>query len=371
MRRDILQIAKLLLAVVATSVGVALTYVVFEHLVTHLVPSIWDDVFWTDTVRLFVLPASVLLSLLYFWAQHHFDPQSEKHEEHALGDVPDATPKNFVKILSIGLLSMLAGATLGVESILVPACIILGMYVAGKLVPSPRMKKALGAVGFIALFTAFFHSFIMGMLALYLLKQSQGLKLQLKTIVLAAIASGTTMFALGVLPGGGEHYLSLPNQKVELTLGTVTIALFLVAAGYATTYLIRYAHDFSVALKNHIPKDNWLKHGIVAGTGIAALYLLGGSLVQFTGNLSIAPMLHRAPELGTIGLLWLVLVKSVAIGWSKALGYRGGLIFPTVFVASAFVDIALLHTQGVNFHFGLILVMVGAFIANRKLRVLV
>lgn len=370
MRGGILKTAKLLLAVVITSAGVALTYVVFEHLVTHLVPRVWDEVFLTDSVRLFVVPASIVLALVYFWAQHHFDPQSEKHEEHALGDVPDATPVNFIKLLAIGFLSMLAGATLGVESILVPACIVLGMYVAGKILPSSKTKKAMGAVGFIALFTAFFHSFIIGMLALLLLKQSQGLKLQIKTIMLAAIASATTLLALQLLPGGEEHYLNLPNQKVELTLATVTIGLLLVVAGYATTYLMHQAHDISVKLKNRVPKDNWFKHGLLAGTGIALLYLLGGSLVQYTGNLSIEPMLSRAPELGTIGLLWLVLVKSVAIGWSKALGYRGGLIFPTVFVASAFIDIAMLHTQGVNFHFGLILVMVGAFLSNRKLRIL-
>ena len=91
--------------------------------------------------------------------------------------------------------------------------------------------------------------------------------------------------------------------------------------------------------------EQWWLRGLVAASGLSALYLLGGPLVEFTGNKSIVPMLNQAASLGAIGLIWLVVIKTATISWSKAMGYRGGLIFPTVFIASTLVAIAQLTSM--------------------------
>jgi H+/Cl- antiporter ClcA len=94
-------------------------------------------------------------------------------------------------------------------------------------------------------------------------------------------------------------------------------------------------------------------------------------LVEFTGNKSIMPMLQQASSLGLSGLVWIVVVKVAAISWSKAVGYRGGMIFPIIFIAAVLVAIVQLYVPGFNFIYGLIAAIIGALVANRRTHVLV
>jgi H+/Cl- antiporter ClcA len=81
-------------------------------------------------------------------------------------------------------------------------------------------------------------------------------------------------------------------------------------------------------------------------------------------------MLKQSTTLGIIGLAGILIIKILVIGWSKAMGYRGGLIFPSIFVASVLVAIVQLYTKDVGFVVGLIVVMGGAVTANTKLKIL-
>lgn len=371
-RRDkqLFQFMQLGIGLLLTAFGVAITYLAFEYAVTHFIPYLWDNVLRTDQIALLILPVSVGFAMLYFWAQHRLDPQSEKHEEHALGDIPRPTIRNYGKVLLLGFLSMLAGATLGVESILVPASIIVGAYVATRVFGDKKLAKVLGGAGFIALFTAFFQSFWMGVLSIYLLAQTQDRRVDTRLVAVGAFTSLATLLALKLFSGDHEEYLTLPGESMGLNITTIAVGIFLALAGYATTYLIHTSHTISVRIKKVIPQQKWLLHALIAGGGIGIIYLIGGSLIRFTGNLTIIPMLEQASQLGVFGLIGLAVLKSFAIGWSKALQFRGGLIFPAVFIASAYVDIVLLYTSNVNYPVAIIAVMIGAFIANRKLRIL-
>lgn len=371
MKQKILNLAKILCGIILTGIGVTITYAIFERVAYHAIPYIWEDVFNTNAVRIAVIPVALALSLVYFWLQHHLDPISEQHESHGLGEMPKATLRNFAVVLILGFLSLLAGATLGVESILVPASLIIGSAVGVKLFKKePKGAKLLGATAFIALFAAFFHSFIMGILALYLLAKTQKIKVTPVLLIVAAIASLTTIVTLHYLPGESGSYLHLPSEPFTINFATAIASLLLLGAGYATTYAIHYWHKVALKLDAVGQKKGWVIHALIAGAGIAVAYLIAGPLVQFTGNLNIVPMLNEASNLGIIGLVWLAFVKTAAIGWSKALHFRGGLIFPTVFVASTIVAIVQFIVPEVHFTLSLIVVMVGTFIANSKLRIL-
>lgn len=358
--------------IIATAIVVTMLYAGFEHIVNHAIPLIWESVYdyapgsgWAA-----VLLLSVCFGLIYFAAQHFLDRKAESHESHALGDIPPSSIRNITKVLLLGFLSLLAGATLGVESILVPASIMAGAYVSAKLYAgSTAHAQALAAAAFISLFTAFFHSFVFGILALYLLSKSQGIKLTVRQFVIAILAALTTLLTLYFLPGE-SIYLALPQRALELNLITVMTGILLVASGFVSTYVIHYAHDAATKLTSRLGKSPWWHHALLASSGIGLFYIAAGQLVWFTGNLSIVPMLKEAEELGFWGLLWLAFVKLIAIGWSKAWLYRGGLIFPLVFVASVFVAMAMLVGSSINFPVALIAVMIGAFIANNKLRIL-
>jgi hypothetical protein len=81
-------------------------------------------------------------------------------------------------------------------------------------------------------------------------------------------------------------------------------------------------------------------------------------------------MFEQAPSLGLLGLLWIIAIKILAICWSKAIGYRGGMIFPTIFVAAVMVAIVQLYAHDFNFIYGLVAVIAGALVANRRTHVL-
>lgn len=360
---------QILLATGVVAVAVALVYYGFEGAVHQAIDLIWND--WLDSSqeRWLVVPLCLGLGLLFFGVQHHFDPPSERRESEGLGDMPTPTPRNLIKILGIGFLSLFAGASLGPEAVLVPACMVTGGYLGVKLLSdNPRAPKILAAAGLISLFAAFFHSFFIGLLALLLVKKQAGIKLRPGVLIVGVVASGVTVLTLGLLES--PAFVTLPGLSWHLDIRSLFMLGGLVIAGYGVTYGLKLAHGGAARLHSRLKGWPWWQRALVASAGLSGLYLLGGSLVQFTGNNSIVPMLQDASQLGLVGLAWLVLVKITAISWSKAMGYRGGLVFPTIFVAATLAAMAQTLVGDLNFIYGLLAVMVGTLAADRKAQIL-
>lgn len=359
----------LLVATVLVGVVVALIYFYFEALVHHGIDLVWTDWLDTGTHRWLVVPICLVVSLVFFGLQHYLDPKSEHSESHGLGETPRPTLTNLAKVLFLGFWSLVAGASLGPEAILVPACMIAGGYIGAKSFRHDNQAaKLLGAAGFIALMAAFFHSFIAGMLGLLLVKKQTKTPLSLFIVVIAAVASWATVYTLGLL--SSPAFVNLPKTDWHFNMRSLLALLILIAGGYAVTYGIGASHAMITRLHGRIAKGGWWLRSLAAAIGLSTLYLLGGTLVEFTGNKSIVPMLKQSADLGVIGLLWLVIVKIAAISWSKSMGYRGGLVFPTVFVASILVAIAKLHVAELSFIYGLIAVLIGIFLAERRVKIL-
>lgn len=359
----------LLAATIVTAVGVAVTYHYFESAVHHATNFIWNTWLNTGTERLILVPLCIGLTVAYFGAQHWLDRKSEKQVAEGLGQAPKATVVNYVKVLSIGFLSLLAGASLGPEAILVPACMVVGSYIGSKFFPKQETLSALlGAIGFVALFAAFFHSFLAGMLGLVVIVKQVKTKFTLPLILLAALASYVTVQVLAWF--GKSAYMPLPQTEGSVNLVLLLAIAGLVVAGFVITNVLKIAHNVFAADFAFLREGPWWNRALLAGAGLSALYLLGGPLVQFTGNESIAPLLQQASELGAVGVLWILGIKILAIAWSKALGYRGGLVFPSVFVASAAVVFAQFYVPNVNFAIGVIAVMAGIISADNKAKIL-
>jgi H+/Cl- antiporter ClcA len=167
-----------------------------------------------------------------------------------------------------------------------------------------------------------------------------------------------------------DAYTKLPASHWHLSLSSLLIILALLACGFGTTYLFNLTHRLLESLNKKSWDRGWLIHGIVAGGVLSALYLIGGPLIEFTGNESIVPMLHKAASLGIFGLLGLFVVKVAAISWSKGMGYRGGMVFPTIFVASVLVATAQQIDKNISFNIGLLVTIAGIIAANKKLKIL-
>jgi H+/Cl- antiporter ClcA len=311
------------------------------------------------------------LTLVFFALQHYLDPKSENHEAHGLGGgVIDARFKNLILILLIGFFSLVAGASLGPEAVLVPASMVVGAFVATKLFKAnSQAAKALAAAGIIALFACFFHSFIIGFLTVFLVTKQAKTKLNTHLAIIAIIASAVAYFTIITIDPTSQ-YFSWPDYNWNTQIVDILIALALVAVGFASTLALKALHDLFEKIRTHEKLSAWWLQALIAGGGLSALYLLGGPLVQFTGNHSIAPMLSQAATLGMLGLIWIYIIKLIAISWSKVMGYRGGLVFPMIFVASILAALATQFYADTNFMLALISAMVGILAAERKAKIL-
>lgn len=361
---------KLVVAVILVSIFVALTYFLFEASVSKAVNLIWNEWVNTDEYRLLVVPLAIVLGLIFFGAQNMLDPETKKQQEPGLGDVPKPTLTNLYKIVLIGFLSMLAGASLGPEAILVPACITIGLLV-GKYAFSKDhdIAKLLGATGFIALFAAFFSSFFAGMLGLLIVTKQVKAKVTPIMVGVAILASYITVKILDIFKSSA--FVDTPHHKWLVNPDNLLALLALLVSGYLFILLLKSSHSGFTRLLDLLRVNVWWSRAFVASLGLAILYLLGGYLVQFTGNQSIIPLTEQSAGLGLQGLLIIFFVKMLAISWSKASGYRGGLVFPSVLAASSLVLIARLWAPELSFIVGLIVVLVGAFLADKRARILI
>lgn len=354
-----------------TGVLSAITYSLFESGVHAAIDSVWYDWLNTDSNRYLVIPACLVIGLIFFGLQHFLDRESENKLEHGLGNMPKPTIINYLKVLVIGFFSLLAGASLGPEAILVPACMIIGGFVASKMIGNNKqLTKLMSAAGIMALFTAFFSSFIIGFLSVFLVIKQAKTKLNPILVATAILASASSFLTLKVI--SSDSYAELPSYNYKLNLKEVIVWLALFAGGFLVVILMDKCYKILVKARSiNFIKQSWIIRAVVASIVLSSLFLIGGPLVEFTGNRSIVPMFDQAASLGLTGLLGILLIKVLVISWSKAIGYRGGMIFPTIFVASVMVAIAQLYIKDVNYIYGLIAAIAGALVANKKNHVLV
>jgi H+/Cl- antiporter ClcA len=317
------------------------------------------------------VPLCIVLSFAFFASQHFLDRKSEGHEAHGLGGgTIDARLKNYVTILIIGFFSLIAGASLGPEAVLVPASMVVGAFVATKLFKANKqVVNALAAAGIIALFACFFHSFYIGFLAVFLVTKQAKVKLNLQLAIVATLAAGVAYLTIVTIDPESQ-YFTWPHYDWATRFIDILIAAILVVAGYVSTLALKASHDVFEKLRIHEKQTAWWLQALIAGGGLSIFYLIGGPLVQFTGNHAIEPMLNQAATLGVLGLVWIYIVKIVVIGWSKVMGYRGGLVFPMIFIASVLAAIATQFYGDTNFMLALIGAMIGVLAAERKAKIL-
>lgn len=351
------------------SIGVALTYTIFEEGVNYSIELIWHTWLNTDEHRLLIIPIIFAFTAVFFWLQHVLDAREEAHESHGLGNMPTPTLANYGKVLLIGFFSLIAGASLGPEAVLVPACMLLGAYTGHRIfAQKERETSLLAGIGIVALFTAFFHSILIGILTILLVKKQLSTKLTSRLIVAAALTACLTYLTLDTV--GSDGSFTLPSYDWHVSIATLLWSCVLAAGGYVIVQLLALLHDQFRRIYDRTRPRNWQLHAVAAATGLTILYLLGGPLVQFTGNHSILPMSEQAALLGVLGLVWILALKTAAIAWSKAMGYRGGMIFPTIFLAATLVAIVQLQVSDFNAIYGLVATMIGAFVANKKSNIL-
>ncbi|UGS36380.1 chloride channel protein [Capillimicrobium parvum] len=335
----------LLILAAAIIIGVVdgLLFMGFEWVVNHGLDWIWNDVFDTDDERWRVVPLALALGLLFGVAlrllrqdrlvEPHTDPMAANEDADPDAPLPRETLWMIGVIILVGLASLLAGASLGPEAPLVGATSAIGVYVANRIDPGPEGRLlVLCSVG--ALLVAFFGSLVpIALPILVLVQRTRRLPIPaLIAIVLSGAAAYGTLYAV---QGGAPGFGSIPFETGAQAHDYATALLLGIACvpvGLLLRWLVEAVWAVAKRVDAHVP---WWITAAGFGAVLGVWYLIGGETVQFSGSEGSGLLLHHADDYGWAALAGIVLMKIVATAWSLGTGYRGGLVFPSVFCGVA------------------------------------
>lgn len=326
------------LVVAGLAVGVAdgLIFLAFEWVAKDGTHWLWNDLADSDAARWRVVPLAIVLSVGLSavlrwtrqprWIPPHLDPLASAEEEEE-EEAPGARPTLAVLAATLagGAASMLAGASLGPEAPLMGFAAGLGAWVAA------GEALVLASVG--ALLVAFFGSLIPVLIPLLVLARRGGRPagVDVATIVLAGLAAWAT---LRVVHGDHDGFGGVARADVEAHDYPIALVLGVVAAGIGAL-LRRLVADLAGVAERIAADARWWVAAVVFGAVLGALYLIGGESVQFSGAEGSGLLAAHEPPYGAWALAGIVVVKLLATSWSASTGYRGGLVFPSLFAGVA------------------------------------
>ena len=327
------------LAALAIAVGVAngLVFLAFEWLVDHGDDWLWNDAGDSDAVRWHVIPLAIVFSIVFSlvlpavgqprWTQPHLDPlaESDKEDAPAFG--------GLVIILAVGLASLLAGASLGPEAPLFATAAGLGAWLTARGGLGPfGAAVTLASVG--ALLVAFFGSLIALLIPLLILRKRTG-KVPLPAVAMIVVAGLAAYGTLWLVQGDGDGYGGVP-PAVTVRPRDYAVALVLGAVAVGVGVLLRWFIGRLATVTQGVDRRTpWWLAAAIFGAVLGVLYLIGGPTVEFSGSEGTSMLLGGDVHYATWALAGLALVKLLATSWSMASGYRGGLVFPSVFAGVA------------------------------------
>jgi H+/Cl- antiporter ClcA len=329
----------------ATVIGAidGVVFLVFEWIVKDGTDWLWNDLFETDVYRWRVVIVATALSIGFSvvlrlireprWVEPHTDPLAEGEE------TTSASLADLGSIFVVGATGLVAGAALGPEAPLVALSAGVGLWLAGRGRVGPATRVlTLASVG--ALLVAFIGSLLAIGIPLLLLLRKGVRSLRVAAVLPIVIAGVVAYLVEWAIRGQGEGFGTLPAGTeadlvdyvagVVVGLGTVILALGLRQAIVASKGVTREI-DRRLA---------WPVSAAVFGVVLGLLYLVGGESVQFSGSEGTGMLLEQAPTYSAVALLGLIVVKLAASSWSLSAGYRGGLVFPSIYAAVALGEFA-------------------------------
>lgn len=306
---------------------------------------LWNDVLGTDEHRWRVFPVAIVLGLAVTAV---YKLVKVKRIKETTGDLleelqnPPSTLAASGAVLLIGAVSLLAGASLGPEAALMAFSAGFGAFIAGRMkAGSDKQVLVLASVG--ALLVAFVHSLLLVLIPLLILWQSwkkAAQKPQLRSvavILVAGIAAFGTIFGIRTLTGAPGVGLipSLPELVPHDFLIAALLGFVSGILALTLNFLVKTFSQTSVTMaKAKFPGSEWL-FGALAGLALGFLYYAGSPVVQFSGKVGTEMLVENAAQFTAVTLVGFILIKLMATAWSDGTGYRGGLVFPSVFIGVA------------------------------------
>lgn len=336
---------RLLFASLLTGVSIAVIYELFIGTVEHAQDFLWFSVGKTDEYKIMAIPMAVLGGLAIAAVLRVAKARGYQEIGHTISELlgHDAVTGVWVaRTLVIGFVSLVAGASLGPEAVLIPVAYGVG-YLIAKAVKSDT--TAGGLMGIIALLAAFFNAYAAALipLAFALAARKKDAKTIIGSLLAGGIAAGSSIAVLRIIKNNeGYVALSLPTDLhfTPLLLGAaVVIAALCTLIPFALTACIGRFHRYF----DRLPKQ-WVVQGTVAGLGVGLVYFLIGPVGFFSGHSGLSELLQNNSEYTSLQLAGLAAGKLLVTAWSAATIYRGGLVFPQLVIA---MSLALLLSGGI------------------------
>jgi len=309
----------------------------FELIGVDITNWLWNDLLNTDEFRWRVVPVALILGLVLTAV---FKLTGEKRlvsPKSDLMDEMDGVPSTLLtigKILAVGAMSLLAGASLGPEASLMAASAAIGGYAANKQnISSSKNLLILASIG--ALLVAFVDTLILLLIPLLLLLNKKQLKfVSAIPIILASLTSFATTHFISYLTDEKGGYGSVPAMPELVTHDFVVAAILGFAAAsvaLSLNWLIGRVWQVVDRLARHKSFGNDWTLGLFFSLVLGVIYLSAGQSVQFSGSIGSGLLVHDVGKYGALALGGLIIAKLLATAWSKSTGFRGGLVFPSVY----------------------------------------
>lgn len=321
---------------VAMGIIVGFLYLGFEWLVNNGSNWLWNDLVQSDTYRWRVIPLAIVMSIaltgtiVALGKKRVLKPSSGLLDE--LSEIKKTSIKDITIVLIIGALSLIAGASLGPEASLVAASMGTAAWLSGRLnaLKQPvAFVLSISSIG--ALLAAFFNSLMPVFIPILLLKQKNKLNAINALIV---ILSGFSAWSVVHLIKDSA-YIQIPVSS-SISISNVAIAALLGFLSIALTVCIKWTIEKMFPLIHKLnAKLPWLLSASIFGLVLGLLYFIGGQSVQFSGSEGLKLLSENVAQYSAMALLGLILVKLLSTSWSITTGYRGGIVFPSIYMGVA------------------------------------
>ncbi len=310
---------------------------IFLFLEDHLITAVWIDLpkalgmtepAWWLVVLLPLVGASIVMIAWGLPGRTDLGPLEGLHF--------DVTPATIASVILAAFGTLIFGLVLGPEAPLLACGTAAGAFVLRRQ-PDPIMKFGMLMTALAAI-AAIFGSPIVVVL---MLAEFTALgRIPPPALMPGFVALGVAYVAqtgVGGWSGLGSSSLAVPGLPT-LTSTSVTDLLVGLAVALVAAVVTLIARKFGVrvalAARSHPPLVLVAVALITSGLALAVREITGGSinLVLFSGQLGTSAILAET-SIGAVALI--VVAKAIAYGGALGAGYRGGPIFPAVFLAVA------------------------------------
>jgi H+/Cl- antiporter ClcA len=327
------------LVAVAIGIGVidAVAFVVFEAVIDDGSDEVWNTLARTDQTRWLVIPLAIVLSICFSFVvrlvgqSRYVEPETDLLAEGIPSE--SATLASIGVIFLVGAVSLIAGASLGPEASLVALSLAIGSWLAGRSRAGDDTKAlVVASVG--ALLVAFLGSLVPVLIPLVLLRQQKMWTARRAVLaVVAGVAAYITLFVIQL--GSTDGYGTIPASTDVGVHDFITALVLGVLAVFVARGFHRLVGFFLAITKRLDTVLPWTLSAALFGAGLGIVYLAGGQTIEFSGQAGTKMLLERAATYSAIALGGLALAKLTATAWSLTTGYRGGVVFPSIFMAVA------------------------------------